>query len=37
MSAAVKRKIAAAQRVRWANLRRAKPATRSAKPTTKAK
>lgn len=37
MSAAVKRKIAAAQKVRWANLRRAKPATRSAKPAAKAK
>lgn len=31
MSAAVKRKIAAAQKARWANLRRAKPATRSVK------
>jgi hypothetical protein len=37
MSAAVKRKIAAAQRARWANLRRANPATRAAKPATKAK
>jgi len=37
MSAAVKRKIAAAQRARWASLRRAKPATRSAKPAAKAK
>ena len=27
MSASVKRKIAAAQKTRWANLRRAKPAT----------
>jgi len=37
MSASVKRKIAAAQKTRWANLRRAKPATRSAKPAAKAK
>src|SRR3990170_2373106 len=37
MSASVKRKIAAAQKTRWANLRRAKPATRSAKPAVKAK
>jgi len=37
MSASVKRKIAAAQKTRWANLRRAKPATRSVKPATKAK
>ena len=37
MSAAVKRKIAAAQRARWASLRRANPATRSAKPAAKAK
>jgi hypothetical protein len=36
MSASVKRKIAATQRARWANLRRAKPATRSAKPASKA-
>jgi hypothetical protein len=28
MSASVKKKIAAAQKARWANLRRAKPATR---------
>src|SRR3972149_2135685 len=35
MSASVKRKISAAQRTRWANLRRAKPATRSAKPAPK--
>jgi hypothetical protein len=37
MSAAVKRKIAAAQRARWASLRRGNPATRSAKPAAKAK
>ena len=37
MSAAVKRKIAAAQRARWASLRRANPATRSGKPAAKAK
>jgi len=37
MSASAPRKIAAAQRARWANLRRAKPATRSAKPAAKAK
>jgi hypothetical protein len=37
MSAAVKRKIAAARRARWAGLRRANPATRSAKPAAKAK
>jgi hypothetical protein len=37
MSASVKRKIAAAQRARWANLRRAKPAARSVKPAAKAK
>ena len=37
MSASVKRKIATAQKTRWANLRRAKPATRSAKPAAKAK
>jgi len=36
MSASTKKKIAAAQKVRWANLRRAK-ATRSAKPAAKAK
>ena len=35
MSASVKRKIATAQKTRWANLRRAKPATRSAKPAPK--
>jgi hypothetical protein len=32
MSASVKKKIAAAQKARWATLRGAKPATRSAKP-----
>ncbi len=37
MSASVKRKIAAAQKTRWANLRRAKPATRSVKPVAPAK
>ena len=37
MSTAVKREIAAAQRARWASLRRATPATRSAKPAAKAK
>ena len=37
MSASVKRKIAAAQKTRWANLRRATPATRSVKPAAKAK
>ena len=37
MSAAVKKKIAAAQRARWASLRRANPATRSLKPAAKAK
>ncbi len=37
MSASVKRKIAAAQKTRWANLRRAKPATHSIKPAAKAK
>jgi hypothetical protein len=35
MSASVRKKIAAAQRARWAKLRGAKPATRSAKPTAK--
>jgi hypothetical protein len=33
MSASVRKKIAAAQRARWANLRRAKTATHSVKPT----
>jgi hypothetical protein len=37
MSASVKRKIAAAQKSRWANLRRVKPAARSVKPAAKAK
>ena len=37
MSASVKKKIAAAQKTRWANLRRAKSATRSVKPAAKAK
>jgi hypothetical protein len=37
MSASVKRKIAAAQKTRWANLRRAKSATRSVEPAVKAK
>ena len=37
MSAAIKKKIAAAQRARWASLRRANPATRSVKPAAKAK
>jgi hypothetical protein len=36
MSASTKKKIAAAQKIRWANLRRAK-ATRSVKPAAKAK
>ena len=37
MSAAAKRKIAAAQRARWARLRGAKPATPSARPAAAAK
>jgi len=37
MSASVKRKITAAQKTRWANLRRAKSATHSVKPAVKAK
>jgi len=37
MSAAVRRKIAATQRARWEKLRRAKPATSSAKPAAKPK
>jgi len=37
MSAAVKRKIAAAQKARWVSLRRAKPATRPVKSAAKAK
>jgi hypothetical protein len=35
MSAAVKRKIAASQKTRWANLRRAKSGARSSKPATR--
>ena len=37
MSASVRRKIAAAQKTRWANLRRAKPATLPVKPAATAK
>src|SRR2546426_5914252 len=37
MTAAMKKQLAAAQKARWANLRRAKPATRSVKPAAKAK
>ena len=37
MSASTKRKIAAAQKARWANLRRAKSAKRSVKPVAKKK
>jgi hypothetical protein len=37
MSAAAKKKIAVAQRARWANLRRANSATQSVNPATKAK
>ena len=37
MSASVKRKIAVAQKARWANLRRTKPPTRSVKPAGKPK
>jgi hypothetical protein len=37
LSASTKKKIAAAQKARWANLRRAKPATRSVKPAVNAK
>ena len=37
MSASVKKKIAAAQKARWATLRGAKPATRSVKPVAKPK
>src|SRR3990170_5139477 len=36
MSASVKRKIAAAQKARWVNLRRANPATQLVKPAVKA-
>ena len=37
MSASVTKKIAATQKARWANLRRAKPVTASVKPAAKAK
>ncbi len=37
MSASIKKKIAATQKARWANLRRAKSATRSVNPTVKAR
>jgi hypothetical protein len=37
MSASVRKKIAATQKARWAKLRRAKSATRSAKPAANAK
>jgi hypothetical protein len=37
MSAATKKQIAAAQQARWANRRRANPATQSVKPAVKAK
>jgi hypothetical protein len=37
MSAAAKKKIAAAQKARWVNLRRANPATPSVKPIAKTK
>ena len=37
MSATVKKKIATAQKARWANLRRSKPAAQPAKPAAKAK
>jgi hypothetical protein len=37
MSASARRKIAAAQKARWASLRRAEPATSSVKPAAKAK
>jgi hypothetical protein len=37
MTAAMKKQLAAAQKARWANLRRAKSATRSVKPAAKAK
>ena len=37
MSMSTKRKIAAAQKARWANLRQAKPAMRSTRPAAKAK
>jgi hypothetical protein len=37
MSAAVRKKIAATQKARWANLRRTKPVTPTVKPAAKAK
>ena len=37
MSVSARKKIAAAQKARWANLRRAKPPTQSANPSTKTK
>jgi chromosome segregation ATPase len=37
MSAAAKKQLAAARKARWANLRRAKPATQSVKPSARAK
>ena len=37
MSSATKKQIAAAQKARWVNLRRANPATQSLKPAAKAK
>jgi len=37
MSASTKKKIAAAQKARWANMRRANTQTRSAKPAAKKK
>ena len=37
MTAAMKKQLAAARKARWANLRRANPATRSVKPAAKAK
>jgi chromosome segregation ATPase len=37
MSAAAKKQLAAARKARWANLRRANPATQSVKPVAKAK
>jgi len=37
MTAAMKKQLAAARKARWANLRRANPATQSVKPAAKAK
>ncbi len=37
MTAAMKKQLAAARKARWANLRRANPATQSVKPSAKAK